>query len=108
MVIIHISADLKSVFERIGGMCFKAETILNLCMDGFMKNKVNLLDEANKVSQTARDEGNELRNLLSKKAAESDANKELLKSLLSIVSSIEMAITGLDSNQERGAHEICC
>lgn len=97
MVIIHINADLKSVFERIGGMCFKAETILNLCMDGFMKNKVNLLDEANKVSQTAHDEGNELRNLLSKKAAESDANKELLKSLLSIVSSIEMAITGLDS-----------
>ena len=36
-------------------------------MDGFMKNKVNLLDEANKVSQTARDEGNELRNLLSKR-----------------------------------------
>ncbi len=97
MAFTNISGDLKDVLDRIGGMCFKAETILNLCMDGFMKNKVGLLDEANKVSQTARDEGNELRKLLGGKATEPDANKELIKSLLSIVGSIEMAVTGLDS-----------
>ena len=93
----NISGELKVVSERIGGMCFKAESILNLCMDGFMKHKINLIDEAMKLNPALRDEGNELRNLLSKKAAEPDANKELIKSLLSIVSSIEMAITGLDS-----------
>ena len=97
MAITNISGELKGVLERIGGMCFKAESILNLCMDGFMKHKVNLIDEARKLSPALRDEGNELRELLSKKATEPDVNKELIKSLLSIVSSIEMAITGLDS-----------
>ncbi|HHT9136357.1 MAG TPA: hypothetical protein ACFYEK_03840 [Candidatus Wunengus sp. YC60] len=97
MAITNISGDIKSVLERIGGMCFRAESVLNLCMDGFMKHKVNLIDEAGKLCPALRDEGNELRKMLSKKASESDANKELIKSLLSIVSSIEMAITGLDS-----------
>ena len=97
MAITNVSGDIKSVLERIGGMCFKTESVLNLCMDGFMKHKVNLIDEAGRLSPALRDEGNELRMLLSKKAAEPDANKELIKSLLSIVSSIEMAITGLDS-----------
>jgi len=93
----NIREDLKSVLERISGMCFKAESILNLCMDGFMKHKVDLIDEARKLNPALRDEGNELRNLLSKKAAEPDANKESIKSLLSIVCSVEMAIAGLDS-----------
>ena len=97
MAITNISGDLKDVLDRIGGMCFKAESILNLCLDGFMKHEVNLLDEAGKVSLTIRDEGNELRKLLSGKATESDADKELIKSLLSIVGSIEMAVAGLDS-----------
>ncbi|MBI5677980.1 MAG: hypothetical protein HZC52_05700 [Planctomycetes bacterium] len=97
MAIKNVSDDIKSVLERIGSMCFKAESILNLCMDGFMKHKVDLIDEARKVSPAIRTEGNELRTLLSKKATEPDANKELIKSLMSIVSSIEMAVTGLDS-----------
>ncbi|HHT9130375.1 MAG TPA: hypothetical protein ACFYEC_05880 [Candidatus Brocadiaceae bacterium] len=97
MAITNISGGLKDVLDRIGGMCFKAESILNLCLDSFMKHKVNLLDEAGKVSLTIRDEGNELRKLLSGKATESDADKELIKSLLSIVGSIEMAVAGLDS-----------
>ena len=32
-------------------MCFKAESILNLCMDGFVKHKVDLIDEAMKVAR---------------------------------------------------------
>lgn len=97
MAITNVSGDIKSVLERIGGMCFKAESILNLCMDGFVKHKVDLIDEAMKVSQTICNEGIELKKLLSKKAAEPDANRELIKSLMSIVSSIEMAVTGLNS-----------
>ena len=97
MVIKNLSDDIKSVLERISGMCFKAESILNLCMDGFMKHKVDFIDEARKVSQTIRTEGNELRKLLSDKAKEPYVNKELIKSLMSIVNSIEMANTGLDS-----------
>ena len=97
MAIPNVSGDIKSVLERIGGMCFKAESILNLCMDGFMKHKVDLINEAMKGSQAIRTEGNELRKLLSDKAKEPYVNKELIKSLMSIVSSIEMAITGLES-----------
>jgi len=62
-----------------------------------MKHKVDFIDEARKVSQTIRTEGNELRKLLSNKAKEPYVNKELIKSLMSILSSIEMAVTGLDS-----------
>src|SRR3972149_5994732 len=97
MAIKNVSDDIKSVLERIGGMCFKAESILNLCMDGFMKHKVDLIDEARKVIPAIRTEGNELRKLLSDKAKEPSVDKELIKSLMSIVSSIEMAITGLES-----------
>lgn len=97
MAVKNVSDDIKSVLERIGGMCFKAESILNLCMDGFLKHKVDLIDEARKVIPAIRSEGNELRKLLSDKAKEPYVNKELIKSLMSIVSSIEMAVTGLDS-----------
>ena len=97
MAIPNVSNDIKSVLERIGGMCFKAESILNLCMDGFVKHKVDLIDEAMKVSPVIRTEGNELRKLLSDKAKEPYVNKELIKSLMSIVGSIEMAVTGLDA-----------
>ena len=97
MAITNVSGDIKSILERISGMCFKAESILNLCMDGFMKHKVDLIDEARKVIPAIRTEGNELRKLLSDKAKEPYVNKELIKSLMSIVGSIEMAVTGLDA-----------
>ena len=93
----NIREDLKGILERIGGMCFKAEAILKLCMDGFIKHKVGLIDEAKKTSQIIRNEGTELRKLLGAKATESGNDKETIKSLMSIVNSIEMANTGLDS-----------
>ena len=97
MAITNVSDDIKSVLERIGGMCFKAESILNLCTDGFMKHKVGFIDEAWKTRQTIRNEGNELRKLLSDKIKEAEVNREWIKSLISIIGSIEMAVTGLDS-----------
>ncbi len=97
MAISNVSDDIKNVLERIGGMYFKAESILNLCMDGFMMHNVDFIDEARKVIPTICTEGNELRKLLSDKAKEPYVNKELIKSLMSIVSSVEMAVTGLES-----------
>ncbi|MBI5306953.1 MAG: hypothetical protein HZB37_01090 [Planctomycetes bacterium] len=97
IAITNVSDDIRSVLERIGGMCFEAESILNLCMDGFMKHKVDLIDEAMKNIPTIRNEGNELRKLLSDAAKEPYGNKELIKSCMSIIGSIEMAVTGLDS-----------
>ena len=97
MAITNVSDDIKSVLERIGGMCFKAESILNLCTDGFMKHKVDFIDEAWKTRQTIRNEGNELRKLLSDKAKEADVNRDFINSLMSIIDSIEMAVPGLDS-----------
>jgi len=97
MAITNVSDDIKSVLERIGGMCFKAESILNLCTDGFMKHKVGFIDEAWKTRQTIRNEGNELRKLLSDKAKEADVNRDFINSLMSIIDSIEMAVPGLDS-----------
>jgi Na+/phosphate symporter len=97
MVAVRISDEIKGVLERIGGMCAKSEAILHLCMEGFIKNKVSLVDDAKKTSQAIRNDGNELRKLLSSKAADTDVNKGLIKSLLSVINSIEMAVTGLDS-----------
>lgn len=97
MDITSIKGEMRDILERIGGMCSKSESGLSQCRDGFIKNKINFIDEAGKVSPVIRREGIELRTLLSKKAVEPGVNKELIKSLMSIVSSIEMAVTGLES-----------
>jgi len=96
MYTINLNSDLKGILERISGMCFKVESILSLCMDGFMKHKIKLIDEAKKVSQAIHDEENELISLLSNKAAKSDMDKELIKSMMAIIGHIEMATNGLD------------
>ncbi|GAN34010.1 MAG: hypothetical protein DYG83_03840 [Candidatus Brocadia sp. AMX2] len=96
MTNINISGDLKSILERISGMCSKTESILSLCMDGFMKHKVALLDDAKRMSQAIHDEENELISLLSNKAARSGVNNESIKSLMAVVGHIEMATNGLD------------
>lgn len=49
------------------------------------------------MSLTIRNEGTELKKLLGAKATEFGNDKETIKSLMSIVNSIEMANTGLDS-----------
>lgn len=38
MEITNTKGGLRDVLERISGMCSKAESSLNLCRDGFVKN----------------------------------------------------------------------
>lgn len=96
MYTVNLSSDLKGVLERIRGMCFKVESIVSLCMDGFMKHKIQLVDEAKKVSQAIHEEENELIGLLSDKAAKSNMDGELIKSMMVVVGHLEMATNALD------------
>lgn len=93
----NISEDLKDVFERIGGMCIKAEAVLSICIDGFMGHKLDLIDSTQEKILALSEEGNQLRKLLSNKAAERTANTEQIKYLLATLSSIGLAVNGLDS-----------
>lgn len=97
MYTVNLSSDLKGVLERIRGVCFKVESIVSLCMDGFMKHKIQLVDEAKKVSQAIHEEENELISLLSNKAAKSNRDGELIKSMMAVIGHLEMATNGLDS-----------
>lgn len=96
MYTVNLSSDLKGVLERIRGMCFKVESIVSLCMDGFMKHKIQLVDEAKKVSQAIHEEENELISLLSNKAAKLNMDGELIKSMMAVIGHLEMATNGLD------------
>lgn len=78
----YLNEDLKVVSERIGGMCFKAESVLRLCIDGFMGHKADLIDIVQEKTVSLNKEGNQLRNLLRDKAAERTSNKEQIKYLL--------------------------
>lgn len=92
----NINSDFKGVLERISGMCFKVESILSLCMDGFMKHKIAMIDEANEVSRAIHDEENELIELLSNKAAKAAKDKDMIKAIMAVIGHIEMATSGLD------------
>lgn len=92
---INSNSDLKEVLERVRGMCFQAESILSLCMDGFMKHKIGMIDEAKKISQAIYDEENELIGLLTRKASASAMDKEAIKPVMAVISQIEMATNGL-------------
>lgn len=107
MPITNISEELKNILERINGMCSKAESVLNLCIDGFMNHKEDLLDRAQEQIVSMGDEGNQLRKLLSNKAAERTANKEHIKFLLATLSSIGLALNGLDSVSRHIRFKIC-
>lgn len=107
MTITNISEELKNILARVSGMCFKAESVLNLCIDGFMNHKADLIDRAQEQIVSMGDEGNQLRKLLSNKAAERIINKEQVKSLLATLSSIGLAINGLDSISRHVRFKIC-
>jgi len=106
MTVAKVSGDIRSVSERIGGMCLEAESVMNLCLVGFTKNKVDLIEDASKGILTIRGEGNELRRLLRDKAKEPHIDKNVIKSCLSIIGSIEMAVTGLDSTLQHVKYRI--
>ncbi|MDQ1272759.1 MAG: hypothetical protein QG591_1389, partial [Planctomycetota bacterium] len=97
MPIIHISEELQIVLKRISGICFKAETVLNLCIEGFMKDKVDLIDRAQEQIGSMDEEGKQLRKLLSNKAAGRSVNNDHSKSLLATLSSIGLMLNGLDA-----------
>ncbi|MBV6518891.1 MAG: hypothetical protein DCC43_02250 [Candidatus Brocadia sp.] len=93
----HISEDLKSVSVRIGGMCFTAEAVLRLCIDGFIGHKAELIGGAQERTVSLNEEGNQLGKLLRDKATERTGNKEQIKYLLATLSSVRLALNGLDS-----------
>jgi len=97
MAIANVDEEIKGVLERIGSMCSRAESILNLCLLGFMKHNESLIDEAKKMSQSVHEEENELLVILSNMAKkEQEADKALIKSLVAVVGHIEMATTIMD------------
>ncbi|MDR4507143.1 MAG: hypothetical protein MRJ65_02705 [Candidatus Brocadiaceae bacterium] len=91
-----INEDVKSVLERIGSMCSRVESVLNLCMLGFVKNKIEFVDEADTISQSVHKEENELINILSAMATGPEADTALIKSLMAVVGHIELATDMLD------------
>lgn len=100
MAIKNVSDDIKSVLERVSAMCSKTESVLNLCMTGFIKNNVELLDDADKISQAIHMEENVLIDMLTGLAAKpdaDDADKVVIKSLMAVVGHIEMATDMLDN-----------
>lgn len=97
MVIGNVNNDIKLVLERVSAMCSKTESVLNLCMTGFIKNKVELLDDADKISQAIHMEENVLIDMLTGLAAKPDADKVVIKSLMAVVGHIEMATDMLDN-----------
>lgn len=103
-----INEELKDVvLGRISGMCLQIELMLNLCIDGFMKHNFDQVDSAQEETTCIGEEGNQLRKLLSDKAAEKTINKEHIKSLLSVLNSIGLAVNGLDSLLRQVKFKIC-
>ena len=72
-----------------------------------MKHNINLIDCAQEETISINEEGNQLRKLLSDKAAERTINKEQIKSLLSGLNSIGLAVNGLDSMLRNVRFKIC-
>lgn len=93
----NISEDLKVVSGRIGSICFEAASALSLCIDAFMGHKDELIDSAREKTLSLSEEGNQLRKMLSNKASERAGNKEQIKCLLATLSSVGLALNGLDS-----------
>ena len=102
-----ITEELKDVLGRISGMYFRVELVLNICIDGFIKHNIDLINSAQEETIFISEEGNKLRKLLSDKAAERTINKEKIKSLLAVLNSIGLAVNGLDSMLRNVRFKIC-
>lgn len=102
-----INEELKDALGRISGMCLRVELTLNLCIDGFMKHNIDLVDSAQEETIAIGEEGNQLRKLLSDKAAERTNHNEQIKSLLSVLNSVGLALNGLDSILRQVRFKIC-
>ena len=93
----NVNDDAKAILERISSMCSNAESVLNLCMLGFQKNKVELLDDAQRISRLVHDEENETVSMLSGVNKNDESEKNRFKTLAVVVGHIEMATDVMDS-----------
>jgi len=92
-----INDDVKAIRERISAMCSNAESVLNLCMSGFLKYKAELLDDAQRISKSVHDEENEILGVLSSMKKSDEADKELIKSLSVVTGHIELSADIMDN-----------
>ena len=92
-----INDDVKAIRERISAMCSNAESVLNLCMSGFLKYKAALLDDAQRISKSVHDEENEILGVLSSMKKSDEADKELIKSLSVVTGHIELSADIMDN-----------
>ena len=92
-----INADVKAIRERISSMCSNAESVLNLCMSGFLKYKAELLDDAQRISKSVHDEENEILGVLSSMKKSDEAEKALIKSLSVVTGHIELSTDIMDN-----------
>ncbi len=92
-----INDDVKTIRERISAMCTNAESVLNLCMSGFLKYKVELLDDAQRISKSVHDEENEILGVLSSMKKDDEADKALIKSLSVVTGHIELSTDIMDN-----------
>jgi len=92
-----INDDVKAIRERISAMCSNAESVLNLCMSGFLKYKAELLDDAQRISKSVHDEENEILGVLSSMKKSDEADKELIKSLSVVTGHIELSTDIMDN-----------
>ncbi|MBW7943662.1 MAG: hypothetical protein H3C64_15080, partial [Candidatus Kuenenia stuttgartiensis] len=93
----NVNDDAKVILERISSMCLNAESVLNLCMLGFLKNKVELLDDAQRISRLVHDEENETVSMLSGVNKNDESEKNRFKTLAVVVGHIEMATDVMDN-----------
>ena len=92
-----INDDVKAIRERISSMCSNAESVLNLCMSGFLKYKAELLDDAQRISKSVHDEENEILGVLSSMKKSDEAEKALIKSLSVVTGHIELSTDIMDN-----------
>ena len=92
-----INDDVKAIRERISAMCSNAESVLNLCMSGFLKYKAELLDDAQRISKSVHDEENEILGVLSSMKKSDEAEKALIKSLSVVTGHIELSTDIMDN-----------
>ncbi|MBI2556320.1 MAG: hypothetical protein HYW13_02680 [Planctomycetes bacterium] len=92
-----INDDVKAIRERISAMCSNAESVLSLCMSGFLKYKAELLDNAQRISKSVHDEENEILGVLSSMKKSDEADKALIKSLSVVTGHIELSTDIMDN-----------
>ncbi|MBM4053683.1 MAG: hypothetical protein FJ264_03200 [Planctomycetes bacterium] len=92
----EVNDSIKRILERINSMCSNAESVLNLCMLGFLKHNAELLNDAQRISKSVHEEENEALAALGNVNREDEATKNLLKNLAVVIGHIEMATGVMD------------